>query len=636
MTSAGSILPDASSLGNAAVFIQSSAGYGDQNRLLMDAFSIVRSNDSEESIRAKLRGLLLGCDGVLGVANAKFSDSYWEIDKSEFSGSNVFCNANEVSPSRLAVVSDKLKDTFSSAFQRNAILQVRYAVEGIEAAIFAVPIAVVGAEPEVLAVAASSVRNEISLRRSLESVATAIQFWKQNSVSRSNDWKIASLSAVIDLTDRIESTGCFQKSCNLLVNEFSQYVDCSTVALGWIKKKNLQVVAITNSTKKYGASPTASRIQETLQETVLRGTPGVWAVDEEREDKALLLLHKSLGHFLQVECIRSWPIRGLDGEIVGAWLFADTKKKLLNDRLERFVEVATPRIGSALRLVLSNDAGFIRRISQTNLAKFVTSRSLLMFAGVFLFAVVLGIPLPYQVKATVEVVPEWRRFVVAPFDGQIESAFVRVGDYVQEEMVIARMDGRQLEWQLLSIRADKEKALRKREVELASRNAAEAMLAEQEIKRIEADESSLEERLERLNIKADIAGVILSGTSQRAEASSVGIGQPVFEIGATNPIRMEIAIPAEDIPTLNGNANVRIWLQGLEGQMIRVELERIRPVSEERLAKNVFIAEVTLDNSDALLRPGMIGVAKIECASSPIGWNLFHKPFNYLRTLMTW
>ena len=44
-----------------------------------------------------------------------------------------------------------------------------------------------------------------------------------------------------------------------------------------------------------------------------------------------------------------------------------------------------------------------------------------------------------------------------------------------------------------------------------------------------------------------------------------------------------------------------------------------------------FLAEVVLDNSGGMLRPGMKGQARIRTTDRCLGWVLFHKPWNYLR-----
>ena len=68
----------------------------------------------------------------------------------------------------------------------------------------------------------------------------------------------------------------------------------------------------------------------------------------------------------------------------------------------------------------------------------------------------------------------------------------------------------------------------------------------------------------------------------------------------------------------------------------RGAVENIRPRAEQRDGQQVFVAEVSLDNTASQLRPGMSGVARITSRSQPIGWILFHRPLEALIRLWGW
>ena len=63
-------------------------------------------------------------------------------------------------------------------------------------------------------------------------------------------------------------------------------------------------------------------------------------------------------------------------------------------------------------------------------------------------------------------------------------------------------------------------------------------------------------------------------------------------------------------------------------------VSRISPRAETREEENVFVAEVKLDNIKNLLRPGMVGRGRVWTGWSPCGWNLLHKPFYQLLSLL--
>jgi multidrug efflux pump subunit AcrA (membrane-fusion protein) len=124
---------------------------------------------------------------------------------------------------------------------------------------------------------------------------------------------------------------------------------------------------------------------------------------------------------------------------------------------------------------------------------------------------------------------------------------------------------------------------------------------------------------------------VLSGDLERAEAASVTTGQVLFEIGAMDPIKVQVAIPAEEIAQVKPGHAVTIWIEGQEDLPLESTITRIHPRSEIRDARNVFIAEMEFDNADERFRPGMKGSVRIDGERRSLGWSLFHKPINWAR-----
>jgi multidrug efflux pump subunit AcrA (membrane-fusion protein) len=81
---------------------------------------------------------------------------------------------------------------------------------------------------------------------------------------------------------------------------------------------------------------------------------------------------------------------------------------------------------------------------------------------------------------------------------------------------------------------------------------------------------------------------------------------------------------------------IELWLDAYPGQTWEAVVEKVQPRSEIRDEDNVFIAEAELDNTDGRLRPGMKGRAKVETRHRPLGWILFHKPWEYITKHLSW
>ena len=116
----------------------------------------------------------------------------------------------------------------------------------------------------------------------------------------------------------------------------------------------------------------------------------------------------------------------------------------------------------------------------------------------------------------------------------------------------------------------------------------------------------------------------------------LAVGERLFEIAPLERMVVEVAVPEADVPWVKEGQTVEIVLDAWPETTWTGQLSRVHPRAEIRDEEHVFIAEVLLENPEALLRPGMRGRAKIEGPAKPLGWNLFHKPWYELRYWLGW
>jgi hypothetical protein len=72
--------------------------------------------------------------------------------------------------------------------------------------------------------------------------------------------------------------------------------------------------------------------------------------------------------------------------------------------------------------------------------------------------------------------------------------------------------------------------------------------------------------------------------------------------------------------------SLSFYLNAMPSESFEATVLRIHPRAELREQDNVFVAEAELENTSAVLRPGMKGVAEVSTGVRSIVWNLFHKP----------
>jgi multidrug resistance efflux pump len=198
------------------------------------------------------------------------------------------------------------------------------------------------------------------------------------------------------------------------------------------------------------------------------------------------------------------------------------------------------------------------------------------------------------------------------------------------------MDGREIRWELAGLESELNAATKKRDSALATQNAAAAQLARLDMDRLQLKIRLLESRAENLEIKSPIAGIVTSGDLEKAEGAPVATGATLFEIAPLDRMIVEVAVPESEIAHVNIGQPVHIRLDAYPRRQWTATLDRIQPRAEIRDHANVFVAELSLDNSDELMRPGMKGQAKIAGPRHALAWILFHKAWESAALALGW
>ena len=468
----------------------------------------------------------------------------------------------------------------------------------------------------------------------LQKVAAGMQLWLKGSTAVDSDWQVQSLSSILELVSVIEKERTTEAAATETVNQLGNLLGCTAIALGMMKNHRMYLKAISGVTKIDRGSETSRNWRQALVESVNRDEPGLYpAADPEKN--FLLQSHLQLASTTHAEAVFSCPLK-VGEKPKGAIVFTGPKNLITDDRFERFVLAASPAIAGALGAVDRAKRGPISRLVGWFCEKVSAAKRFLLLVAIIGSCFLLMLPITYRVRCSCVTEPVSRRFAVAPFDGQIVTGIAESGDQVKEGEVLAEMDGRTIRWELSGVTAEREQSLRTREMELSERNVPKTILAELEYDRLISEEEILRHKRDHLEIKSPIDGIVLSGSLERAEAASIKTGQVLFEIGPIKPMRIEIAIPADEIAQVKAGLNTKIWIDGQEELPVEGQISKIHPRSETRDAKNVFIAEIEFANDDERLRPGMKGSVRIDGEKRTLGWSLFHKPINWVRSRLTW
>lgn len=441
----------------------------------------------------------------------------------------------------------------------------------------------------------------------------------------------AATAAILDLNTRAARTDGLTAACRVVVEQLAAHLKLERVALAWRRSSGgCTLRAISDAPRFDPRSETAALLQVLADESAARGTDGSWPPIGPLNRHALLA-HRRLVETSRVEALATFVLR--DNErVAGVLIVCGSRAAVQKSTNLRFLRTAADCLASTLSLTARAEGGWLRR-SWTMLRRAVGLRAgVAMSAVVALVVAILARPMPYRISARCVIEPMQRRFVVAPHQGLIEASLVQPGDVVRAGQTLARMDGREVRWELAGLEADRRQAQQQHDSSLARGELGKSELARLEVEQLDAKLALLRRREGLLELKAPLDGVVLSGHLEKLSSAPVETGQVLFEIAPLDQLRVEVAVPAADYRHVAVGEPAELRFDGRLSEPVSGTLARIRPRSEIRDSADVFVAEVELPNPNGSLRPGQRGHAVVSGPRHPLAWNLFHKAFDRVRT----
>jgi biotin carboxyl carrier protein len=381
-------------------------------------------------------------------------------------------------------------------------------------------------------------------------------------------------------------------------------------------------------------SPTTHAIEAAMDEAILREGVTVWPAADDQQRHAILA-HKNLCSLEDTNVVVSTPLRDNNDHVIGALTVLDNAGPAVA-KSERFLQAAERSLATSLANAQRSEGGQVARLARAVGCVWRTWKGKVALAVVGLLLAAMMIPLPYKIHCACQIEPVTRRFVAAPFEGTLESSLVEPGDIVCQGDVLARLDGREVRWKRASVVADQNQAIKRRDAAQASHSYADQQIAQLEIERLALELKLLDHRTENLEVKSPVAGIVVSGDLERVEGAPLKIGQTLFEIAPLESMIVEVAIPDDEISHIVEGQTIDVRLDAYPDETWQAIALTIQPRSRIRDDENVFIAEAELDNTDGRLRPGMKGRAKFATHRHPLGWILFHKPWEYVTKKLSW
>ena len=470
----------------------------------------------------------------------------------------------------------------------------------------------------------------------IDMIAGALSQWRLTDALDRLEWEARASSATTELVSQIESAESYAAAEFLLANELQKFFGFEQVAIGKLRAAGAGVeIKVVSGVAEFDKNAESMELlRAALDESIVRGEMTTWPPLSAKERHATLA-HRKFVEKTNHEAIVSAPLSTIQDEVIGAITCVGRRESLHHARRLGAIDAMRTHLATALAAREAAEPSKLRKAWLSLFGEGTTMNRKAMVAAIAIpLFVVPMIPLSYKVKTDCVVEPVVRRFTVAPYDGLLQSSLVKPGDIVNEGQVLARMDDRELRWELSRLAADRGRAAKKRDVAMAGHDTSEQQLAELERQGFDVKIKLLKYREENLEITSPLDGLILKGDLEDAQGAPVQAGQALFEVAPLDPIKLELAIAEEDLPSVKEGMAVTAQLDGYQGERVSGEVAKIHPRAEIRDGKNVFIADVQLSNPEGELLPGMSGLARVRSNVRPLGWIWFHKAWHRVRVFM--
>jgi len=257
-----------------------------------------------------------------------------------------------------------------------------------------------------------------------------------------------------------------------------------------------------------------------------------------------------------------------------------------------------------------------------------------------LAAVVVGglaIPVPMTTLAPAKIVAKDPMIVSAPIDGVISDILVPPNTMVSKGEVLFTYED-------TAFRSEYDVAERNLDVAIAHyRRASQGSFVEAdqkahvpllkaEVELREIERNYMYERLAKVNVKAEQAGLVLYTDKSDWIGKPVVVGQRIMELADPQHLEVRIDLPVEDAIVLREGAPVKLFLNANPFSSVSVTVSHAS-YHAEVLPNNTLAYRVTgqLDQGDSEFRIGWQGSAKIYGDDVSLFTYVFRRPISVLR-----
>ena len=423
------------------------------------------------------------------------------------------------------------------------------------------------------------------------------------------------LTAAVDLLAVTLSEKSFSAAAMVLTTELAEASDCERVSLGFMRNGKLQLQAVSHSAEVGKKMNLTRSIEQVMDEAVLQRREVIYPSAD--DDILICREHEALSRQQAMANIVTFPLYHNDC-YYGALTCERGAEQPFNDRDIEFIRAIAALVGPALENKYSNDRPLITKIQSAVREQLerlfgagYLGRKLILLALIGIIAFLTSATGEYRLSADTSLEGAIRRAIVVPFDGYIDRATVRAGEQVDEGQLLCSLDDRDLRLEKLAMVSRYRQMARQYQESVAKHDRAKSGIIKAQMGQAQAELDLLDSKLERTQLTAPFAGLLVRGDLSQRLGGAVEQGEVVFEITPLNAYRVILNVDERRIADVKKGQQGTLVLSSLPEEAYPFVVDLITPITTAKEGRNFFRVEAHLTYINDSLRPGMEGVGKI-------------------------
>ncbi|HVV02511.1 MAG TPA: efflux RND transporter periplasmic adaptor subunit [Verrucomicrobiae bacterium] len=466
---------------------------------------------------------------------------------------------------------------------------------------------------------------------------------------------VEKFAGVLDLLVPVNEADEFISACLAFRNGIATRFACDRASLGWVEGGYIRLRAMSR-TEQFDRRMGAAQALEIAMEECLdqdeeiifpletsQAQPQEAAASGEKSSRRQHLAapvsvnHEKFSAEQKVSNLCSVPIR-LEGEPV-AVLTCERNAAPFTETDLRQLRLCCDQAARRLGDLKSRDGWFGARWAadaRKRLASLFgpehTWSKIAALGTVLLLIALFIIHVNYRVEGNFMLRSDEASYLTAPFDGYIESVFVRPGDAVDKGGKLLALNRSEFLLEESAAAAELARYQREAQKAEADHKLAEKRIADAMARQAQARLDLARYHLDNAVIKSPFKGVVVEGDLRERIAAPLKQGDALFKVARLDTLYAEGEIKERDVKEILGRSKGQIAFVSQPKLKFPVSVVSIEPAAMTRKEGNVFIVRLKIDGSaQPWWRPGMTGLCKINAEKRSLFWILTHRTVDFLR-----